>query len=229
MTLSGDSKMSHFPSTHLITEYISGKSEALTGQRLAKVKFKHTEKSPRKYPNQCVSVPFIQADDIQANIPALMDHIRAMLESAQDGIVRSLFESSDGTLTQVNDAEISIAACINYLEAESTGSRLTKELINGWFDLSVKDYLFVIIGEKLKYSMDSDLTPEQDATIGKHLNGYRDLFASLAGGKTILQEKQIKSLGNVLELIDSDEIGEKLKNRLNAMLNKPKIEELLEL
>lgn len=221
--------MSHFPSTHLINEYITGKSEALTGQRLAKIKFKHTEKSPRKYPNQCVSIPFIASEDIQANIPALMDHIRAMLESAQDGIIRGLFESSDGMLTQVQDSDISIASCINWLEAESTGSRLTKELIAGWFDLSVKDYLYVIIGEKLKYDMDGELTSEQDATIGKHLNGYRDLFASLAGGKTILQDKQIKSLSNVLELVDADEIGEKLKARLSAMQNKPKIEELLEL
>jgi hypothetical protein len=228
-SLNGDSIMSHFPSSHLINEFISGKSEALTGQRLSKIKFKSTEKSPRKYPNVCVSVPYIQKDDIEQNMPSLVDHIRAMLENAQDGIIRSLFESSDGTLTQVQDSEISIASCINYLEAESQGSRLTKELINAWFDDNCKDYLYIIIGQKLKYPMDNECTPEQDATIGKHLNGYRDLFASLAGGKTILQDNQIKSLGNVLGLIEDTEIGDKLKSRLSAMANKPKIEELLEL
>lgn len=221
--------MSHFPSTHLINEFISGKSEALTGQRLAKVKFKSTEKSPRKYPNVCVSVPYIQKDDIVQNMDSLMDHIRAMLEQAQDGIIRSLFESSDGTLTQVNDSEISIASCINYLEAESQGSRLTKELIGAWFEDNCRDYLYIIIGQKLKYPMDQECTPEQDATIGKHLNGYRDLFGSLAGGKTILQDNQIRSLNNILGLIEDTEIGDKLKARLIAMQNKPKIEELLEL
>ena len=221
--------MSHFPSTHLLTEFVSGKSTALTGQRLSKIKFKSTEKSPRKYPNVCVSVPFIQAEAITQNMPGLIDHVRAMLESAQDGIVRSLYESSDGTLTQVSDSELSIASCINFLEAEAQGSRLTKEIISGWFDSSVRDYLYIIIGEKLKYSMDSELTPEQDATITKHLNGYRGLYESLAGGKTILQPSQITSLRKVLELVDTDEIGSKLGARLSQMENKPKIEELLEL
>ena len=225
-----DSKMSHFPSSHLVTKFISGQSEALTGQRLAKVKYKTTAKQTAKFPNICASVPFLSASDIMAYDAQLIPHIRTLLESAQDGILRSLYESSDGTLSQVQDSEISIPECIKYLEAESQGSRLTKEVISAWFDSSVKDYLFVIIGEKLRYNMDDgELTPEQDATINRHLNGYRGLYESLAGGKTILQPTQISSLNKVLELIDSSEIGDKLKNRLEGMMNKPKIEELLEL
>lgn len=221
--------MSHFPSSHLINEFISGKSEALTGQRLAKVKFKTTEKSPRKYPNVCVSVPFIGKESIIESMVDLVPVVRAMLESAQDGIVRSLFESSDGMLSQIQDSEISIAACISYLEAETQGSRLTKEVIGAWFESNVKEYLYVIISEKLKYSTEEEHTPEQTATVNRHLNGYRGLYESLAGGKTILQENQIKSLSKVLELIDTEEVGTKLAGRLQGMLNKPKIEELLEL
>lgn len=222
--------MSHFPASHLVTKFESGKSEALTGQRLAKVKYKTTAKQVAKFPNICASVPFISASDIMAYDAQLIPHIRALLETAQDGILRSLYESSDGTLSQVQDSELSIPECIKYLEAESQGSRLTKEIISAWFDSSVKDYLFVIIGEKLRYDMESgSITTEQELTINKHLNGYRGLYESLAGGKTILQPVQISSLNKVLELIDSSEIGDKLKNRLDGMLNKPKIEELLEL
>jgi hypothetical protein len=226
---SKDSKMSHFPSTHLVTKFVSGQSEALTGQRLAKVKYKTTAKQAAKYPNVCVSVPFIASQVIEENISKLMPYIKGMLENAQDGVIRSLYESSDGTLTGVTDTDIGLDACLGYLEADAQGSRLTKELISAWFETSVKDYLFVIIAEKLKYSAEEGLTEEQEATIGRHLNGYRGLYESLAGGKTVLQENQIKSLNKVLELIDSDEIGQKLQGRLNAMLNKPKIEELLEL
>ena len=221
--------MSHFPASHLVTKFVSGQSEALTGQRLAKVKYKTTAKQTAKYPNICASIPFIKGEDIMNYEGELIPHIRTLLESAQDGILRSLYESSDGTLSQVQDSELSIPECIKYLEAESQGSRLTKEVISAWFDGNVKDYLFIIIGEKLKYSMDEELTQDQELTINRHLNGYRGLYESLAGGKTILQPTQISSLGKVLELIDSSEIGDKLSARLKAMENKPKIEELLEL
>jgi hypothetical protein len=70
---------------------------------------------------------------------------------------------------------------------------------------------------------------EQDATITRHVNGYKGLYSSLAGGKTMLQDNQINSLRKVLELIDSDDTSVKLLARLNAMQNKPKMEELLEL
>ena len=221
--------MSHFPSTHLVNQFVSGVSEALTGQRLAKVKYKTTAKQAAKFPNVCVSVPFIESSAITESISKLMPYIKGMLETAQDGVIRSLYESSDGMLTGVQDSEISIDACIGWLEAESQGSRLTKELISAWFEANVKDYLYVIIADKIGYGSDTEHTPEQEATIGRHINGYRGLYESLAGGKTVLQENQIKSLGKVLELIDTDEIGTKLQGRLVGMMNKPKIEELLEL
>lgn len=221
--------MSHFPTAHLVNKFIAGQSQSLTGQRLAKIGYKSSPKSPAKFPSVCVSVPTIDRDDMLGNIEALVPHIRNMLAAAQDGIIRSLYESSGGTLTQVNDSEIGVQECIGFLNAEASGGRLTKEIIEAWFGSSVFDYLFVIIGEKLRYDMEEELTLEQEATIKKHVNGYRDLFSSLAGGKTILQNNQITSLGKVLELVDDTEIGDKLKGRLAQMVNKPKIEELLEL
>lgn len=221
--------MSHFPSTHLVNQFVSGQSEALTGQRLAKIKYKTTAKQAAKFPNICVSIPFIENEVITGNITKLLPYIKGMLENAQDGVIRSLYESSDGMLTGVTDTDIGLDACISYMDAEAQGSRLTKELISAWFETSVKDYLYVIIAEKLKYGTDTEHTPEQEATIGRHINGYRGLYESLAGGKTVLQDAQIRSLGKVLELIDSDDISVKLSSRLVAMMNKPKIEELLEL
>ena len=221
--------MSHFPTAHLLTKFVAGQSQALTGQRLAKIGYKSSPKSPAKFPSVCVSVPVIDRDDILGNIEALIPHVRNMLCAAQDGIVRSLYESSQGALSQVNDSEIGVQECISFLNAEASGGRLTKELIEAWFSASVFDYLFVIIGEKLRYDMEEELTLEQEATIKKHVNGYKGLFESLAGGKTILQPNQITSLGKVLELIDDSEIGEKLKGRLAQMSKKEKIEELLEL
>ena len=220
--------MSHFPSTHLVTAFDSAKSQALTGQRLAKIRYKTTAKQAAKFPSVCVSVPPLDDSEIMENLPALKVHIRAMLEAAQDGVIRSLYEVSEGKLSSVQDSDISVVACIGFLNTESEGGRLTKETIEAWFDSSLGEYVTALIAEKLGYG-DTDLTPEQDVTISRHVKGYKDMYSALAGGKTIYQPNQIASLRRVLGLVDSDEIGGKLDARLVGMLSKPKMEELLEL
>jgi hypothetical protein len=221
--------MSNFSTAHTVTAFDAKKSQALNGQRLAKIRYKTTEKQAAKFPNVCVSVPFVSSEAFEnvETIKQLAPHIRAMLENAQDGIIRSLYESAEGSLSLVTDSDISIDACIKYLNAESEGGRLTKEFIGAWFDTSVSDYLFALMVEKLGYG--DTLTVEQETTVKRHMAGYKGLYESLAGGKTMLQENQIKSLSKVLELVDTDDTSMKLQARLNGMLNKPKIEELLEL
>jgi len=221
--------MSTFSQAHTVTLFDAKKSQALTGQRLAKVRYKTTAKQVAKFPSVCASVPFLSHDAIEESIAALLPHIRLMLENAQDGVIRSLYESSEGSLSLVTDSDISIAACIGFLETVEAGTRLTKEFIESWFSSNVQEMLEAVIVEKLGFVGDKELTPEQSVTISKHCNGYKDLYASLAGGKTILQPTQISSLLKVLDLVDSDEVGDKLKARLVSMQNKPKIEELLEL
>ena len=213
---------------HPVNKFTAGKSEPMHGQRLAKVGYKSTQKTPAKYPSVCASIPMIAPLNLsEQQLESLTPHIITLLESAQDGIFRSLYESSDGTMAELADADISIDACISYLEAESQGSRLTKEYLESWFDQMVKDNLTVVIATKLGYDLS---TPEQELTVSKHLNGYRGLITALAGGKTMLQSTQIDGLLRVLEVASvDDETSQKLIARLVAMKNKPKIEDLLEL
>jgi len=224
--------MSNVSIAHTVTKFDAKKSQALTGQRLAKCRYKTTAKQVAKYPSICVSVPFIDTAVItDAEKNALMPHIRMMLETAQDGIIRSLYESSDGTLSQVTDSDLSVTACIAYLEAESEGSRLTKEFIESWFDSAVSEYVSALIVEKLGYGIGTDdvLTQEQELTVSRHVNGYKGMYSALAGGKTMYQPNQINSLKRVLELVDTDDVSTKLVARLDKMLQAPKIEDLLEL
>lgn len=229
-----DSIMSHFTGTHLVTPFDASKSQALTGQRLAKARYKSTAKAKAKFPSVCASVPFLPDSVILESIPSLLSSIRGMLEVAQDGILKSLYESSDGTLTQITDSDLSVAACVGYLEAESQGSRLTKEFIDAWFSQSVEEYLTVIVGQKLGFISDDaegdvELTAEQESVIAKHVAGYKGMYSALAGGKTSYTPKQASSLIKVLELVDSDSTSEKLLSRLNSMMVKKPMEELLEL
>jgi len=220
--------MSNVSIAHTITKFDAKLSQALTGQRLAKCRYKTTAKQAAKYPSVCVSVPYIDVRNQVTDYSPLFPHIQAMLENAQDGIIRSLYESSDGTLSQVTDSDLSISACISFMAAENEGSRLTKEFIESWFDISVRDYVYALVSEKLGYGTD-DLTMEQDITVCKHVNGYRGMYSALAGGKTMYQPNQIASLKRVLDIVDTDDTSTRLINRLNKMLETPKMEDLLEL
>ena len=220
--------MSNVSIAHTVTKFDAKNSQSLTGQRLAKCRYKTTAKQSAKFPSVCVSVPYIDVRNAIVDYTPLFPHIQAMLENAQDGIIRSLYESSDGALSQVTDNDLSISACIAYMNAENEGSRLTKEFIESWFDTSVRDYVYALVSEKLGYGTD-DLTVEQDITVCKHVNGYRGMYSALAGGKTMYQPNQINSLKRVLDIVDTDDTSTRLINRLNKMLETPKIEDLLEL
>lgn len=211
---------------HPVNPFIAGKSEPMTDQRLSRVGYKSTAKNPAKYLSVCASIPQITELD-EEQLDRLLPYIVQMLEVAQDGIFRSLYESSDAHLEAISDDDISVNSCISYLEAESTGGRLTKEYLETWFDIQMAQNLTVVIADRLKFD---DPNPDQLVVIGKHVSGYRGLFSSLAGGKTLLQPSQISGLIKALEVSSTDDdTSKKLTQRLTSMLNRPKIEELLEL
>lgn len=234
--------MSNVSTAHTVTLFDSTRSQALTGQRLLKVTYKGKAAKggkpaiPAKFPSVCASVPMIAASDITSVIEQLVPHIRTMLETVQDSIVRSVYESAGGHLSLVTDQDICVGSCVKFLAAESTGGRLTKEFLVSWFSEVVQESVELLVAEKLGYVSSSatdgdtvELTEEQTITINKHINAYRDLVSSLAGGKIMLQDKQIISLKNVLSICEEDDTNKKLVARLDSMLVREKLEDLLEL
>lgn len=216
--------MSVISTRHSVVPFVSGESKAFENQRLAKITYKPRGKNAAKFPSVCVSVPAVpELDDVQ--VSRMMPHIQAICANAQDGIIRSMYESSDGTLKEVSDSDISIDSVIAYLEAEATGSRLTAEKIKEWFKADVAENLTVMLAEKLGFS---EMNDAQMETIGKHLNAYADVFASLAGKMVSLDQNKITKLRAALALGKDDEsdISMKITAKLDAMEAKP-MEELL--
>lgn len=218
--------MSNVSSTHDIKPFKAG-DKALSGQRLAKVGYKSTKKNTARFKSVAVSVPFILSADLtEEHQKTLQPYLIQILENAQDGIIRSLYESKDGTLQQVQDSEISIDACIGFLRAESEGNRLTAELIGQWFDSELSDSLMVVLAQKLSFiPADADgeveLTEAQTTVVDKHLKIHKELFSALAGGATVLEKKQIKGLKNALQYCDErNSVAERLMKRLETMENK---------
>ena len=222
--------MSNVSSVHDVVPFVAGKTEPLTGQRLAKIGYKTTTKNPAKFKSVAVSVPPIDPDAVLNNVKALLPYIGTLLEDTQDKIIRGLYESADGALKTVQDPEISVQACISFLEAEAAGERLKKEHIEAWFDRVCSDNVFTLVAEKLGYGDSEELTPEQIATVQKHVKTYRDILSMLSGGNVKLTPVQIRSCKTVIDVSEDDSgIGQKLMSRLVNMEKPPKVTEFLEL
>jgi hypothetical protein len=226
ITLIGDSIMSVIDTRHNVNGFIAGTSVALSGQRLSKVGYKSTKQNPAKYPSICVSVPVIPDSEIIEASGKLVPYIREMLQNAQDGIVRSLYESSQGTLTSVSDEDISISAIIGFLSAESSGDRLTKDGLEEWFTLCMADSLIVVFADKLGFDLS---TSEQEVVVMKHVDVYKDMISSLSGGKTSLAADKITNIRKSFALcgLDEDVMVEKLNARLDNIEKKNKESELM--
>jgi plasmid maintenance system antidote protein VapI len=205
--------MSNVSSSHII-EAFSNKSKALSGQRLAVISYKTRKDGTKENDSQCVSVPMV-ADVTEQQMIAFKPYILGMIEDTQDKIVRALI--AEGAKL-VNDADITIDAVLAYLDDESKGSRLTKDVITEWFNASVADVLTVAIADKLGFS---DVPTEgQTKQLNQQINVYREKFASLAGGKTSFAPDVATKLQKVLELTNDDDA---MAVRFNARLEKMKV------
>lgn len=216
--------MSHMENAHIITPYTSGVTQALSGQRLATICYKGTTKKDGTkvpaLPNKAVSLPQIPETSVRSHLDQLMPHITALLYRAQDAIIR---ERIADNATHVTDAEISVIACINWMEQESEGGRLTKVVIGNWFDEVMLEALTVRIADKLGIS--DTPTFSETSKVDALVSSYRDKMCALAGGKTSYPPKLAKSLCDAIAVVEStDEITQKLSARLVKMRDAEQVE-----
>lgn len=210
--------MSNLNDLHSFAPFVSGKSAPFVGQRLVKVTYK-TSRGGKPVdgvkPNVCMSVPILGSIG-DAELQALVPHIQTLLENAQDGIVKAAYERG---AVSVADAELSVACCIEYLDADASGDRLTKEIIAAWFNEAIADSLQVALADK--WQITDTPTPEQQQRIDQTVNVYRDKFSSMAGGKTLFNVGNCESLKKALELASDDDLmAQKFGRKLDSMIKK---------
>ncbi len=211
---------------HSIVPFVSGTSKAQAEQRLSKVGYKSTEKTPARFPSVCVSVPMITLPE---DLSQFKQIIVTRLEELQDALIKSLYESKNGKLMEVSDNEISIDACMAFLAAQSSGDRISVELISQWYKANVHEYLLALFAEKFGYG--EEVTEEQMATLEKHAKVYKDICCMLAGKMVQLIPAQVKVIRKCFEIseLENDPVQKKLEEKLESLLNAPKLEEILEL
>jgi hypothetical protein len=217
--------MSNVSNRHAVTRFVAGASKPLATQRLAKVGYKSSKANPAKYPSICASVPSIDRAAVAIYADSLLPFMVSILENAQDGILKSVYESAGGILSDITDEQISIPACISYLTAEAAGSRLSEDSIKAWFITDCSDNMTVVIADKLGFDLS---TLEQCAAVEKRVNLHRDILCMLAGKNVTLNEQQKIAINNCIKLgADTDSgIGGKIVARF-AAVTAPKPEDCL--
>jgi hypothetical protein len=225
--------MSNISNRHNVVSFVSGKSEALTGQRLVVAKYKSTAKTPAKYPNVCASIPPLALESISDIPDALLPHINSWILEQQDGLFKSVYESNGGVLTTVSDDELGIPAIIGYLSAVSVSGRLTKESIESWYKSEMEGVIKITAAVKKGFigadEIDSELqvTDAQEIQLELVSNSYRDLFSGLAGGATKYASEVQASLLRMLGLVEESTMQERLVERVKGMNKVQSIAEYL--
>lgn len=169
-------------------------TKALNGQRLVRLIAKSSRKEGEKNPNLqeslAVSIPPVTMEQVAEVIDQLIPHVIGMVQDAQDKIIREWRLESGRD--EISDEQISIAACIAWMNDNATGERVTKEYLADWFSAEYsnvcRDWINAIAGGNI-----SDVVVEQKTNL------MRDMISGWASGK---YSPNIPSLRAQLRFID---------------------------
>lgn len=160
-------------------------SKPLSGQRLARVIAKAAKDgsySPNLKESQCVSIPVLGQDSLTAHMQALMPHLVALIQDTQDSIISE--KRKETGCSEIADEDISVTACIAFLDASEKGNRVTSEYLAAWFSetysLQAAEYIAIMC----KFANDVETwSEEQLALIETKTKVLGSMYAGFASGK----------------------------------------------
>lgn len=212
--------MSTLSNIHAIQEYVSGTSVALSENVL--VVSRGNAKS--KTVSICVSAPEISETQIQENLSGLLPHIQELLNNTRGKIMRAAHTTGNKELTT---EQLNVSSCIAFLDSESESARLTKEQITTYLnEPEQKELLKVAFAEALKYS--ENLTGDQIEKLNKMHKAFTDSASELSGSRTLWEEKKQNTMRKYLSILDDSQMKQKLENKIAAMKEREKEENVLE-
>ncbi len=205
--------MSNVSNTHNVAK-LEKNSKAFTGQRVARVIAKADKQG--NYPSEhlkeskFVSVPTISPEFTGIQLTSLSAHIVGMLNDAQDSIIRD--RVIDGA-TSINDDEISVDACIKYLDDAAKGNRISGEFISKWFMDTYADSAVEFIATLCQFEGPADqYSIEQLKTIETKVNVLSSMFAGFASGKYSPAIPQCKAMIKFGEFLTADNQDPRMLN-----------------
>lgn len=214
--------MSHIDlnNNHSVVEYVAGVTKPLSNQRLSVLFWKTDKETGVKKDSKCVSIDYLKPENLTpAYLEFLTPHILDMLASVQNKIIREAVENGASTILGV---DISVAACIEYLNAESldgnsgTSQRLTSEYLAQWYDEVLDASVLLAVSDKL--GIGEEPTGEQSAKVEAIGKKYKETICKLSSGSFKLPPDYAALVKKVIGFAPAgDNIAAKLVARLDKM------------
>jgi hypothetical protein len=205
--------MSNISNRHNVQK-LDKASKALSGQRMARVIAKKNKdgqyESVNLVESKFVSIPAIgPISDEQ--FKALEVHVQSMLMDAQDQLIRD--EIVTNGATSIGDEQISIDACIAYLDDAAKGNRVTGEYLAKWFTETYLDAAMQFVCAAMKFDAEN-LTQDQAEAIAKKCNVLNSMFAGFASGKYSPDIPKCKGMIKFGEFVGVDNQDARMQNFL---------------
>lgn len=188
--------MSVVSNIHTITP-LTKDSKALSGQRLVRMIAKKTKSGEYESPNligsHCVSIPQVDENAVMDAIDKLFPHVLSMIRDTQDKMIRE-YRVSTGR-NEIQDSDISVAKCVEWLDNNATSDRFTTEYLQEWFMSDYAEHAHAFIRKAIDGCSDDVLNAKT--------NVLRDMFAGYASGRYSPVIPMCKAMIRFTEYVDS--------------------------
>jgi hypothetical protein len=182
--------------------------------RLVEIRFKKSEDNPVPHANRCVSIPLLsitcQPSCLQQ---ALQDAFNKIVDDFIRERVTADLDAKRETPASFHPSQLTADAIATWYAETAIGGRLTKELIEAWFTVSMRPSL-----EEALASV-PDMT---DAKLASMITGYQSGFSILSSPQAIakLKSDDCKNLSFVLDRFTTadDSIAAKLRSRIATVM-----------
>lgn len=201
-------------------EVFTAKSKAFENQRLSIITFKTPKdqkdnKDYKKPQNRCVSVPCLK---VKVEPAELQSALQALFEELQDAVIRKHVVTAiedEAKIITVSDDQIGFAACAAYAAENAISGKLTKEVINSWFDENMQEKLEVALANALQIG--EVPTADQIDKLNAAVKQHKELFSKCAATVPGIQMKVAKSLLNALKMVEEDRVQMALVSKLKPI------------
>ncbi len=195
----------------------------IKGTRVVKCLYQANKDTGKKIAeNSYVRVPLkhLTEEHIVNRAVELAPYILDWLQGIEDSQIKE--QHKKGGL-QIYTEYLSLDKIIERLEELGTSNRLTKDMIESWFNDEIRDSLELLFADKLEIDLEADEVEAEDLQkLGLILEAYKKKFSSLASGKTFIEEEECDSMIQVIEAVGCDKsiMGVKYIAKLTAMRKK---------
>lgn len=208
-------------------------SKALDGQRLSIITFKtpkdkKDDANYKKPENRCVSIPILSVKvTVSGDHPDCMQSpMQALFEELQDSVIRSHVVAAiedDAKIITVSDDQISFAACAAWAAENAISGKLTKDVINGWFEANMSEPLEVALANAMGLPSEG-ISAAQVEKLNAAVKQHKLLFADCAATRPAIAPPVAKSLLSALKLTEDDRVVLSLRDKLKKIAEPKAVE-----